>query len=77
MFTGLNFILILCSVLVKSLTSIILVIQELNFVIQDCDEWRFERSGGGVGRKWVYRILYLQLISQSSCPLQQLVFVAH
>ena len=31
----------------KSLTAIILVVQKLNFVIQDCGDWRFGRGGEG------------------------------
>ena len=50
----------------KSLIAITLVVKGLNFVVQDCGEWRFGR-----GVKWVHRILNLQLLSQSSSPLQQ------
>ena len=31
----------------KSLVAIILVAQEINFVIQDCVEWRLGGGGGG------------------------------
>ena len=42
---------------VKFLIVIILVLQGLNFVVQNCGEWRLG-VGVGVG-KWVHRILYL------------------
>ena len=53
---------------VKSLIAIILVVEELNFIIQDFGEWRLKGGGGG---GWMHRIQYLQVLSQSSSPLQQ------
>ena len=39
---------------VKSLITIILVVWELHFVVQNCGEWRFGRGKG----EWMHRFLY-------------------